>query len=174
MRSVGIAFAWLVFSLFAGAGIAFAHSELVSSDPAADATLDAPPRQVSLTFDQRIEDVFAYVTVTGDGARQWAAPDPVVDGNTVRATVTAGLPAGRYTVAYRVVSEDGHPIEGSFAFTLSSATVQGAPDGAAAASSAETDKPKTNYTWIFGSAAAGLFVAGVIVVFRGGRHRDRS
>jgi methionine-rich copper-binding protein CopC len=27
------------------------------------------------------------------------------------------LPAGKYLVTYRVVSEDGHPIEGSYSFT---------------------------------------------------------
>jgi cobalamin biosynthesis Mg chelatase CobN len=54
-------------------------------------------------------------------------PAEVLD-DTVTQPLADGLPAGAYTVEYRVTSGDGHPISGSFAFTVA----QGAPSSSAA------------------------------------------
>ncbi|WP_040711853.1 copper resistance CopC family protein, partial [Nocardia takedensis] len=51
----------------------------------------------------------------GPADEQWVAQGVTVDGPTVRATLRPGLPAGQFTVGYRVVSADGHPITGSVA-----------------------------------------------------------
>jgi hypothetical protein len=57
--------------------------------------------------------------VISDAARRKASTGlPSTDGPTVTVGVT-GLPAnGPYTVAFRVVSTDGHTVQGSYTFTL--------------------------------------------------------
>lgn len=108
-----------------GAGPAAAHASLVTSDPRDGATLDRLPSRVSFTFS---EDVVtpAYVVVrTADGA-DVTSGGPVVDGATVSQELDGSEATGEVTLAYRVVSVDGHPVTGELAVTVAE------PAGAAA------------------------------------------
>jgi methionine-rich copper-binding protein CopC len=107
-----------VAALLLGAAPAFAHTRLQSSDPADGASLDAGPQRVSLTFNERMQPGFATVTVIGPDTRPYQAGDVTADGGTVSIGVAPLGPAGRYEIGYRVISEDGHPVTGSVAFTL--------------------------------------------------------
>ncbi|MFF4983821.1 copper resistance protein CopC [Streptomyces sp. NPDC001046] len=71
-----------------------------------------PPR-VTLTFSDKMAEKYAKVAVTGPDGKPAAAGKPQVDGRNVTLPFVADGPAGRYTVGYRVVSADGHPISGS-------------------------------------------------------------
>ncbi|MGV8875767.1 MAG: copper resistance CopC family protein, partial [Rhodococcus sp. (in: high G+C Gram-positive bacteria)] len=75
----------------------------------------------------------------GSDQSQWAASEPVVDGSTVTVDLDGLGDAGEYTIGYRVVSADGHPITGSIPFQLT----QASPAAAAAAPPA-TDLNFTN------------------------------
>ncbi|WP_052337175.1 copper resistance CopC family protein [Nocardioides alkalitolerans] len=114
---------------------ATAHASLVSSTPEADATLDALPGEVELVFSQDVR-VPAYVVVTGpDG--DVVEGDPVIDGETVSQAVS-GSTEGGYTLAYRVISSDGHPITGQLAFSVGEGGPAAAePEDAGAASGAD-------------------------------------
>lgn len=107
-------------TLLLGAGPAWAHTELESSTPAADADVADAPAEVTLTFTEDIPADRAQITVTGpDGT------DHATDAITGRdGTLTVPLQplgaAGAYTIEYRVVSDDGHPIAGTVPFTLTS------------------------------------------------------
>lgn len=112
--------------------VASAHAVKVSSDPAENAVLSGPPVQVSATFNEPLQKRFSAMTVIGpdDKTDQWQAGDPVVSGAVISVGVKAGAPAGKYTVNYRVISEDGHPVDGSWAFTITgsgSSAAAGAP-----------------------------------------------
>ncbi|WP_461021695.1 copper resistance CopC family protein [Thalassiella azotivora] len=113
-----------------------AHSQLISSDPAADSSLDRSPPVVSLTFDEDVEPRFATVTLAV-GAGTPAQVPASVQGSQVLADVppdlaaatTAGQATG-WQLAYRVVSGDGHPITGTLDFTVTAPpppTTSGAP-----------------------------------------------
>jgi methionine-rich copper-binding protein CopC len=100
---------------------ASAHAVLESTTPAWGSTVHTPPSTITLTFDEAVRTP-AYIVVTGpSGVR-------VDDGKArVRgAIVTTGLrkkaPAGRYSVAFRVASDDGHPVEDVFSYTLTAAS----------------------------------------------------
>ncbi|MBY6709148.1 copper resistance protein CopC [Rhodococcus sp. BP-241] len=127
-----------------GAAPAAAHSELISSNPEAGQALDYAPIGVELVFNQDINESFATVSVVGPGNEQWAQGDTDVDGPTVTVSVREGAPVGRYTVGYRVTSADGHPITGSYDFTVTSLDPVDAPsspsptDAPAAAGAAAT------------------------------------
>ncbi|MFJ2213646.1 copper resistance CopC family protein [Streptomyces sp. NPDC101062] len=102
---------------------AAAHTELVSSSPASAATLGRPPERVTLTFSDEMTRKYAKVSVTASGTTSdgSASDTPQVSGRVVSLALRPGAPGGRYTVGYRVVSADGHPVSGSYTFTVEAA-----------------------------------------------------
>ncbi|WP_381793319.1 copper resistance protein CopC [Streptomyces niveus] len=100
---------------------AFAHTELVAGSPAESASESRTPRIIELTFSDEMTSRYAKVALTGPDGGQSAAGPPQVAGRTVTLPVKPGLPAGSYTVGYRVVSADGHPVAGSYRFTVEDA-----------------------------------------------------
>ncbi|MGI5281829.1 copper resistance CopC family protein [Nonomuraea polychroma] len=100
------------------AGPALAHDALKSSNPAKGAEV-AALTEVELEFTAKVRMPFVIVRGPGDTPRQ--AGEPQVDGKVVRQAVKGPLPDGKYTIAYRVVSSDGHPIEGEIPFTVKGA-----------------------------------------------------
>jgi methionine-rich copper-binding protein CopC len=106
-------------ALLATATEASAHSVLVSSNPPEGATLATPPATVSLTFNENVRAP-AYVVVSGPGGARVDDGAPGI----LNATVTERLRPGRagtYTIAYRVMSADGHPVEGELTYGLARA-----------------------------------------------------
>jgi copper resistance protein C len=105
-------------AVLGGAHVATAHDVLLGSEPADGAVLDTAPAEVVLTFSAEQVDVGTAVTVTGPDGEPWADGAPVVAGATVTQGLRDGMPSGDYAVAWRSVSGDGHPIEGTFGFTV--------------------------------------------------------
>lgn len=109
------------------AGPASAHDAAESSTPSDGASLPAPPEQVSVAFNNKPLGIGAAFSVKDASGAEWAeGPVDIVD-NVASQKLRAGGPAGEYTVAWRVVSSDSHPIEGTFAFTAASAGQGAAP-----------------------------------------------
>lgn len=105
-----------------------AHNTLIGSDPEDGSRIATAPSRITLTFDQPVRRTLAQVTVTGpEGFTRTAAV--TVDDETVTADVGELGPAGRYTVGYRVLSNDGHPVSGKITFTLT-APAQASPSPA--------------------------------------------
>lgn len=104
------------------AGVAYAHARMKSSVPAKGEVVAASPAQVSLTFSQEIQKITGTYGITvsdAGGADVTAAPAAVNDADRTNMTVALrpSLPAGRYVVAWKNVSDaDGDPAEGAFAF----------------------------------------------------------
>jgi methionine-rich copper-binding protein CopC len=99
---------------------ASAHALLLGTSPAAGARVPHAPATVVLTFDEAVVVPPGAVRVLdGSGANvaQGAAFHP--DGVGARVAVrSARLQPGRYVVAWRVVSDDGHIVSGAFAFGI--------------------------------------------------------
>ena len=101
------------------AGPAFAHAELIGSSPEADSSV-ADVTEVSVTAGEELLDIgenaegFVIAVSDEDGAF-YGDGCVVVDGATASMDIALSL-RGTYTVAYRVISEDGHPVEGTFTF----------------------------------------------------------
>ncbi|MFE1826691.1 copper resistance protein CopC [Streptomyces yangpuensis] len=111
----------VVALLFGGAAPALAHTALSGSDPADGSVLQTPPRQVTLTFTESISFPDEALRVLSP-ANERVNPRPAqhADGraNTARVELSGELPEGTYTVAWRVISADGHPISGAFTFSI--------------------------------------------------------
>ncbi|MFI5529018.1 FixH family protein [Kitasatospora sp. NPDC051853] len=119
--------------LIGGAGTASAHAALVTTDPAANTVLHDAPAAVTLTFSEGVSLSPDSVRVLGpDGASVDNGAPGHVDGKaaTARVGLKGGLANGTYTVAWRAVSEDSHPIGGAFVFSI------GAPSATTVSASA--------------------------------------
>lgn len=116
---------------------ASAHTVLISTDPAADATLATGPDTVSATFNEDLQPSFAAMTVVGPDTNLWSVGDPRVSGAVVSVPLRPLGPSGGYTVNYRVTSADGHVVSGSWSFTVTTATT------AAPGPAASTEAPGT-------------------------------
>jgi methionine-rich copper-binding protein CopC len=87
---------------------ALAHARLLSSTPAKGKSAESVT-EVKLVFSDKIS--MAKVVVTDAQNKTYQSGEAERSGTTVTQQLTGPLPAGSYTVAYRVVGEDGHPIE---------------------------------------------------------------
>lgn len=101
----------------AAAPPALAHDQLVGSTPEEGGTVSTPLTSVELVFSAAIPGEFVQVAVTDAAGAGFADGAPQTVGDTVTQAVTQ-LPDGQYTIAYRVVSSDGHPIDGTVSFTV--------------------------------------------------------
>jgi len=116
---VGLSFVWLVLLC----APALAHASLLETDPADGAKLSEPPKQVQLRFNEPIEAEFTPVKVLDQQGNRVDRDDAQV-GSDDRRTVMAGLKElakGTYTVQWRVISADTHPVNGSYEFSVTGA-----------------------------------------------------
>ncbi|MFF8968602.1 copper resistance CopC/CopD family protein [Streptomyces sp. NPDC014995] len=120
----------LVLFLFTGAGRASAHAALRGADPADGSVVGTAPRSITLTFTESVgllDDSFRVLDP--DNRRVDTGRARHADGraDTARATLPEKLGTGTFTVAWRVVSEDGHPIAGAFTFSVGEPSATRAP-----------------------------------------------
>ena len=167
LRLIAVVFATgLIAGLFPA--VADAHAALSQSDPADGARLTEQPATVSLTFNEDIQPQFAALVVSSGDARTHSGA-VTVEGNTV-STPLATLPAaGAYTVAFRAVSADGHPITGSYTFTYappatSTATQSAAAPGPAGTQTSVAAAPRDEGHLIEGADNRLFWIVGILVV----------
>ncbi|GAA4716663.1 copper resistance protein CopC [Isoptericola chiayiensis] len=118
------------------AASASAHDQLLSSDPEDGAELDEPVEEVSLTFSADVIAEGTQVLVTTPSGDVEA--DVTVEGAVVTAGFGEQTVGGDYAVTWRVVSSDGHPITGEFAYTVAG---QAGDEASAEASASPAEEP---------------------------------
>jgi methionine-rich copper-binding protein CopC len=174
------AFALAAFVLLAAPAPALAHDALEGSSPASGATAATAPEEIRLDFSERPLGVGAEVRVTDPSGTSWSEGSPEVVDRSIHQKLRAGAPAGQYTVVWRVVSSDSHPIEGTFGYTVAQgSTTPAAVPGASSSPSAaapgiqasqpgtvETPAPaptaQNDFPWmivVFAVVAVGLLAA---------------
>jgi methionine-rich copper-binding protein CopC len=107
----------LVPLLVLGSGIAVAHAFLDHAEPKVGSTVWAAPREVSLSFTEKLEPAFCTVEVTDASGRRVDEGKPSIDGNVMRVQLRT-LARGTYRVKWRVLSVDTHATEGAFSFQV--------------------------------------------------------
>lgn len=105
-----------------GAGTAGAHTDLVSSDPAADAHLEHAPSAITLTFAGAPMELGATILVVGESAEQWTNGTATVSATTVTVPLRTGAPDGWYQVRWRILSADGALVSGAFDYGVGDLT----------------------------------------------------
>lgn len=154
---------------------AMAHSDEISADPAADSVLQVMPEQVMVTFNEPLLEAGAALVVTADTGQVVSVEAAVVQDRTIRAAISGGGP-GMYQVAYRVVSGDGHPVTGMYAFTVSAPAGQSVePELQASPATGSggdgSSASGTGLTLISVTVLAVLLVAAVLVILAWKRRR---
>ncbi|WP_107415680.1 copper resistance CopC/CopD family protein [Actinacidiphila paucisporea] len=109
--------------LLATAAPASAHAALIRTDPADGSVVQTAPQQVVLTFSEgvllsadslRVLDPAGANVATGVPGHA-AGKD---SGSTATVALRTGLGNGTYTVAWKAVSQDSHPVAGAFTFSV--------------------------------------------------------
>jgi methionine-rich copper-binding protein CopC len=140
-----------------GVPAASAHDALVGATPADGTSVATAPVEVSLEFSGVVQELGAEVVVSGpDGAPAAQGRAQVVD-STLTQPLAPDLPAGTYSVAWRVTSADGHPIAGTTTFTVTGGAA--APGAVEEASAARPAGSSSSGPWIAVGAGAVLLVA---------------
>ncbi|TFC94843.1 MULTISPECIES: copper resistance CopC family protein [Cryobacterium] len=117
---------------------AYAHDQVQSTLPADGEHVDSAPSAVTITFTDDILEIGAVILVVDDEERDWAEGEMRLDGSQGTQAVELGMPDGAYQVRWRVVSADGHPVSGAFAFAVGDAVL---PDAGAGAGATATPEP---------------------------------
>jgi methionine-rich copper-binding protein CopC len=100
---------------------AFAHAELESSVPAADATVKTSPTSIEIDFSEELNAKLSKIEVQDSMGMQVDKGDShVASDNEKHLSVDLKpLSAGTYKVSWTsVASDDGHKLTGSFSFTV--------------------------------------------------------
>jgi methionine-rich copper-binding protein CopC len=97
-------------------GAAQAHSHLESSTPNEGSTVSASPTSIELKFSEAVQ-VTALSIQKGDEKQQLLGPLPAKPTDKI-SVAAPSLEPGKYTVNYRVVSDDNHIMSGALHFAV--------------------------------------------------------
>lgn len=153
-----------------------AHAGLVDSDPADGATITQFTGEVTLTFSEEVRGPVTVVVTDPDGTGLQDG-DATIDGTRVVQPVERAVVAGLHTIAYRVISADGHPITGQVRVTVEPTSsedgvpepTQSADPGASSDTSSDTaadDETSATTLWLTAGALAVVLVLGSLVYAR--------
>jgi copper transport protein len=118
---------------------AYAHGALQRAVPAQNARVATIPRELRLTFTEPVILAVAALELVGPGNRPVSlGPLSLArdSSQVLVAPVTGALEAGTYTVNWRIAGADGHPVRGSYRFTITPETIAAARAAADSAASA--------------------------------------
>ena len=111
-----------IASFFAFPVAAFAHGEMVQATPAVDSNVLTAPTEVSIEFDGKLQIIgntnVNSIEVTDNQGQVISSPTSVVEGNKISTKLQLTDITGLVSVHFRIVSEDGHPVEGDYSFTV--------------------------------------------------------
>jgi methionine-rich copper-binding protein CopC len=130
-RSLAVLLAALVL-VMVSRGPADAHASLVATSPEDGSKIATAPPSVELTFSEDVDS--AFVAVTAPDGTKVTTSDPRMAGTDVRADLAPSDQRGRFTIAYRIVSDDGHPVTGEVTFTTTEGRLVAQEDGSPAES----------------------------------------
>ncbi|WFE53476.1 copper resistance CopC family protein [Micromonospora sp. WMMD1155] len=151
----------VLVALLVPAAPAWAHNSLRAATPVQQSTVTSAPTEIVLEFMSRLDPTFTTIVLTDAAKRKVVTGEPVVAGAKSTVQVTDTLPNGTYTVAYRVVSADGHPVQGSYPFTVADPTSSAAPVVEPAVSTTPSTAAAVRPD---GGPNGGVLVAGVALV----------
>lgn len=115
---LGLGAAAAAAALFLGTQAA-AHAKLVSSDPAAGATV-AAPKTITLTFTEKLAPAFSTfeLVMVDHNVKTPVKTTLSQDGKSIVGAPQGGLMAGAYKVIWSAASADGHRMTGDVSFKV--------------------------------------------------------
>jgi copper transport protein len=153
--------ALLVLVMLCLPGSAWAHANLERAEPTPGTALDAPPRQLRLSFSEAVDSSFSRIQVldtkrqsVDNGDSQVATDDP----RAMVVSLPSSLANGVYTVAWRTLSAvDGHTVNGAYPLIVGPMPAEGAAVAPTTSSEAAFSVVTAVARWWFFVAAGVLF-----------------
>lgn len=119
--------ALIAIALFTSGTAAQAHTKLVASTPAANASV-VKPTTISMSFNEKVVPTFSGADVVMTAMPGMADHKPMklsglkpswsADGKTLTLTAGRAFPIGTYQVAWHAAGTDTHRMQGSFTFSV--------------------------------------------------------
>jgi methionine-rich copper-binding protein CopC len=165
--------------LFLFSNQAYAHTGLESSNPANGSSVTEALNEIILTFETKIEETSSFKLVN-DTNEEVAVSNISIVENTMTGIVDRSIENGRYSIQWKIIGVDGHPIKGKISFTLNAPVVEDTEEVATEvepeqtevvtieevseneATTAETTKPKVEEAT--NNSSGGLIIVLVVVV----------
>ncbi len=125
MKRTCVAIAVAVAAL-AAVPSAYAHAILQQSTPSNNSVVRTSPSTVSLQFNEAVETAFGSIRVYDcGGGRVDSGKILRPSKSSVAVKIGRKLAQGTYTVTWRVISADSHPVAGAFVFNVKKANASG-------------------------------------------------
>jgi copper transport protein len=138
---------------------ASAHARLLSTVPGDQAVVPTAPSRVTIRFDDKVRPRSGTIVVRNSDRKSVVAGKPRAVGDDVVIPLRK-LADGDYTVRWRVLSDDGHTIQGVFAFGVGAG--RSPPSAALSAGGGNPSTTDVVSRFLF---FAGLLVAGGTAIF---------
>ncbi|WP_273833678.1 copper resistance CopC family protein [Guptibacillus sedimenti] len=97
--------------------LTYAHTGIESSNPEDGSTITEELTTVTLTFETEIEETSSFELQNANGETV-AVDNITVENNTMTGTFDQPIANGDYEVPWKIIGVDGHPIEGTFSFSV--------------------------------------------------------
>jgi copper transport protein len=120
-RIISLFITIIAIFLFSYPSFPSAHAYIIKSSPSENEILIHPPQRVSIQFDETIQPGFNSIQVFDSKGQQVDKKNGRIDPNNVSIIETdlnGNLPNGIYSIKWKVVSSDGHPVEGVIPFQI--------------------------------------------------------
>jgi len=158
----------LLITGLSGMTSSLAHTNLLVQTPAASSEVATWPSQITLEFDEQLQNLgdekANFLVVNNAAGDQVSENDETLVGNTITVTLSPNQVQGPVLVYYRVVSGDGHPVEGEYTFTygIGIETAEGV-----------VEEETTEYPIAVYLASAAFIVSGLFFAIYSYRRRSR-
>ncbi|MCP4740913.1 MAG: hypothetical protein GY871_01605, partial [Actinomycetales bacterium] len=113
---------------------ASAHADLQVSTPEDGESLEIAPEEIRLTFSEELFEELVEMSIldaTGDLYSTIEVEQTPPPGTDVIFPWPTQAPPGEYSIAYRVVSSDGHPVTGTISFSYAATAPEPSPSDTA-------------------------------------------
>lgn len=157
----------LLLVFFGTSTAAFAHDSVTGTSPADGDTVDTVPDMLEISMSNTPASIGSEVQLLDDSGTNWATGGVEVLDRVATQAVKPGAPAGKYTVKWRLVSSDSHPIEGEFMFTATAAGAGASQVAGAGPVVPVSPQPQTVPEQVQDNSAVPWSVIGLIVVLVG-------
>jgi len=120
-KTLGLGLILSLVCIFLFPSSIYAHAYLQQSTPSANETVLGSPSKITLQFNESIQPAFHSIQVTNSAGERVDLDDSHIADNqpkTLEGSVQANLPDGLYIIGWKIISGDGHPLEGNIPFQI--------------------------------------------------------
>ena len=106
-----------IILLFSITTFAFAHTGLESSSPKKGETIESDLKEITLTFEGKLENGSSFTLENNDG-QSIPVENITLDGKQLTGELINTLENGEYVINWKIIGADGHVIDGEIPFTI--------------------------------------------------------